>query len=78
MFVVKVNGVPKSVLNTYDAAVGFAEMIRRRGKRITVVALPIDELRVTLHYIEKYPRYQEVEVAGEPIARVSSSKNFSV
>jgi hypothetical protein len=48
MFVVKVNGRPKSVLTSYQHAAHFADMIRGKGKRITITPLPPDELDAIL------------------------------
>jgi hypothetical protein len=43
MFVVKVNGVPWSVLSSYQHAAWLADMIRGRGKKISITALPAAE-----------------------------------
>jgi hypothetical protein len=51
MFVVKVDGVSKSVHNTYDAAVGAAEVFRNRGRTITVTAFADDEFAAILQQL---------------------------
>jgi hypothetical protein len=52
MFVVKVDGVSKSVHNTYDAAVGAAEMFWNRGRTITVTAFADDEFAAIIQQLD--------------------------
>ncbi len=53
MFVVRVDGVPKGVHTTYEAAAGAAEMFWHRGQTITIATFPDDELAAILRHLDE-------------------------
>jgi hypothetical protein len=52
MFVVKVDGVPTGVHNTYDAAAGAAEAFRSRGQTITITKFRDEEFASILRQLD--------------------------